>query len=715
MNLKPLFFSLLLLVYGSPASSQNKLLTIQDAVLKGKTSLAPKKLLNLAFLPGSDKYSYVDNQTLFVFEPGRSSPVFSLSLGALNRLLVAQNTDTLPGFDSQSWVSESSFAVKNTRAEWIYDLGKKSLTISTRPQTESGLKNLEVFKSGETYAYVQDNNVFVFAGGKKVQVTKDGSYEIENGKSVHRDEFGIHKGLFWSPEGNALAYYRMDQSDVTDYPIIDWTTYPAQNHNIKYPMAGSRSHYVTLHVYNLQKGTTIPIKTEGPKDQYLTNVAWSPDESRVYIAILNREQNHCWLNEYDANNGNFIKTLFEESDARYVEPQNPVIFVKYKPSQFIWQSRRDGYNHLYLYNTEGKLLKQLTTGKWEVKSIVGFDARGERLFFHANAESPVDQDFYAVDLKSCKIERLSSTNGFHTAILSDKGSFFIDNFTACYTPREYRICSTHSPLHVTFFKAENPIKDYQTGSWSLFSIKNAEGTELYCRMYKPVRFDSTKKYPVIVYLYNGPHSQYVLNTWMAGGELWYQYMAQKGYVIFTIEGRGTSNRGKEFEQVIHRNLGAREMEDQLRGLEYLKAQPFVDGSRVGIFGWSFGGFMSTTLMTRSPGSYKVGVAGGPVIDWSYYEIMYGERYMDTPQENKEGYNGNNLLNYVGNLKGKLLLIHGAQDNVVVWQHSIMYLKKAVEKGVQIDYFVYPGHEHNVLGKERAHLMDKICNYFIENL
>jgi dipeptidyl-peptidase-4 len=551
--------------------------------------------------------------------------------------------------------------------------------------------------------------------GKVNQITTDGSYEIVNGKSVHRDEFGIRKGTYWSTNGNYLAFYRMDQTDVSDYPIIDWTTYPASNKNTKYPMAGNKSHYVTLMVYNLKTNSTIQIKTTGPKDQYLTNVSWSPDEKKVYMAILNREQNHYMLNEYDVASGDFTKTLFEEKDEKYTEPSNAMLFVKNNPKQFIWQSRKDGFNHLYLYNIDGTLIRQLTKGNWEVKAVSGFDARGEHLFFHANEQSPVNQDFYSVNLKTGLMKRLTRDNGFHTDTLNSDGSFFIDNFTSCYTPREYRVVSTSTGKSITIFKAENPIKDYLLGRWNLFSIKNNEGTDLYCRIFKPANFDSTKKYPVLVYLYNGPHSQLVTNTWMAGGELWYQYMAQKGFIVFTLDGRGTSNRGKAFEQAIHRQLGTKEMEDQLKGVEYLKSLPYVDGGRIGLHGWSYGGFMTTSLMTRNPGVYKVAVAGGPVIDWSYYEIMYGERYMDSPQENKEGYEKNNLLNHVDKLKGKLLMIHGAQDDVVVWQHSILYQKKAVDKGILLDYYVYPGHMHNVLGKDRAHLMEKITNYFIDNL
>ncbi|MCC6371434.1 MAG: DPP IV N-terminal domain-containing protein [Bacteroidia bacterium] len=695
--------------------AQNKLLTVQEAVLKGRGALAPKRLQNLGLVPESKKVAYVDKNVLNSINAETGKTDWSLSTVDFNKTLSAASMDTVPAFEGLRWKSATEFWFTTKKGEWLYNTATKKITKSERKASDNTLEDLDEFKEGEVYAYTKDNNVYVFANGKSAQVSTDGSYEIVNGKSVHRDEFGISKGTYWSPKGNALAFYRMDQSDVSDYPIIDWSTYPAKNKNIKYPMAGNKSHYVTLRIYNVNTGKTVDVKTVGPREQYLTNIAWSPDETKIYIAIVNREQNHCWLNEYNASTGDFVKTLFEESDDKYIEPLNPMLFVKNNPKQFIWQSRRDGYLHFYLYNSDGSLVKQLTKGNWEVKDENGFDEKGENLFFTANEQSPVNQDLYMVNLKSGKVKRLTEGNGYHTGFVSKKGDVLLDVFTSCYTPVEYRVINVSNGKSSVFYKGENPIKDYKLGSWSLFSIKNNEGQDLYCRLFKPVDFDSTKKYPVLVYLYNGPHSQMVTNRWMAGGELWYQYMAQKGYIVFTLDGRGTSYRGKAFEQAIHRQLGTKEMEDQLKGVEYLKSLPYVDGNRLGVHGWSFGGFMTTSLMTRNPGVFKVGACGGPVIDWAYYEIMYGERYMDTPQENKEGYDKNNLLNYVDKLKGKLLMIHGAQDPVVVWQHSILYQKKAVEKGMQLDYYVYPGHEHNVLGKDRAHLMEKICNYFIDNL
>lgn len=697
------------------SQSETKLLSIQDAVLKGRSALAPKRLMNLNFIPNSTKFSYVDNNKVYVLNAEDGKEVLILSLIEFNSILKSKSMDTLMNLMSIEWQSDNSFSFKSKSGSFVYNLSSKSFSNSDKKEIDATLEDVDRVENSDTYAFVRDNNVYVSVNENVEQVTKDGSYEIVNGKSVHRDEFGIHKGTFWSPKANALAYYRMDQSDVTDYPIIDWSVYPAKNSNIKYPMAGNKSHYVTLHVYNLKSKSSITIKTEGPKDQYLTNIAWSPDETKIYIAIVNRAQNNCQLNEYDAQTGAFIKTLFEEKDDKYIEPQHPMLFVKNNPKQFIWQSRRDGYNHFYLYSSDGKLIKQLTKGAWEVKSENGFDEKGETLFFHANEQKPVNQDFYSVNLKSGKMTRLTKGDGFHFATLDKTGEFALDNFSSCYTPREYSIIQTTNSKSNRFFTAENPLKEYKTGSWNLFSIKNSEGTDLYCRLFKPCDFDSTKKYPVLVYLYNGPHSQLVTNTWMAGGEVWYQYMAEKGFIVFTLDGRGTSNRGKAFEQAIHRQVGTNEMNDQLEGVKYLKSLAYVDANRLGVHGWSYGGFMTTSLMTRHAGVFKVAAAGGPVIDWSYYEIMYGERYMDMPQENVEGYAANNLLNHVDKLKGKLLMIHGAQDNVVVWQHSIMYQKKAVDKGVQLDYYVYPGHEHNVLGKDRAHLMEKITNYFIDNL
>jgi dipeptidyl-peptidase-4 len=283
------------------------------------------------------------------------------------------------------------------------------------------------------------------------------------------------------------------------------------------------------------------------------------------------------------------------------------------------------------------------------------------------------------------------------------------------TPNRITLLDAQGKAMKTLLDAPNPLQDYKLGQIKLFSLKNKEGIELNARMILPPDFDAHKKYPVIVYVYGGPHGQMITNSFLRGWPLWYQYMAERGYIIFTLDNRGTNNRGLAFEQAIYQHLGTKEVEDQMVGVNYLKKQSFVDSTRIGVHGWSYGGFMTISLMTRRPGVFKVAVAGGPVIDWRYYEVMYGERYMDTPQKNPEGYEEASLLNYVKNLQGKLLIIHGTVDPVVVWQNSLLYLRKAIDLQKQVDYFVYPGDEHNMHGKDRVHLYQKITDYFMENL
>ena len=584
--------------------AQNKQLTIQDAVLKARTSLAPKKLQSLTFILGTEKFSYIDNNVLKVGDNISGKIVGVLSLKELNVSLVSLSKDTLEGLPNVSWKNGNQFYFSNKKEEFIYSLDKKVISQTDKRKGDITLVSFDNEPITGALTYCKNYNLFVAKDGKETQVTADGSSDIVyTGKNVHQNEFGIHKGTFWSPKGNYLAFYRMDQTRVTNYPIIDWTTYPAENKNIKYPMAGNQSHWVTLGIYDLKNNKTWYIKTDASigsatsdKEQYLTNIAWSPDEKHIYIAILSRNQNDMKLNEYDILTGNYVRTLLEEHDDKYTEPLNPMLFVKNNPTQFIWQSRKDGYNHFYLYNLNGGLIKQLTKGNWEVKTENGFDEKGERLFFHANAESPVNQDFYSVNLKTTEIKKLTSGNGFHTCVLDAKGNYLIDTYSSTHIPREYYVTNTNTKKSNSIFKAEDPTKDYKTGNWNLFTIKNNEGTDLFCRLFKPVDFDSTKKYPVIVYLYNGPHSQTVVNSWMAGGELWYQYMAQKGFMVFTIDGRGTAYRGKTFSHATHRQLGTKEMEDQLSGVNYLKSLPYVDVNRLGIYGWSFGGFMTTALI-----------------------------------------------------------------------------------------------------------------------
>jgi dipeptidyl-peptidase 4 len=722
---KALVFSFF--AFGFLLVNAQKNFSIEEAILNGRTTLAPSKLKFQTFTknPGELSYVFIEDARLndavgqgkecLTLIDIKGKKTRSTSLTELNDAVKKLGKEEMKYFPSIEWKDKTTFKFMFEKTFWEYDTKTKSLTNTKAGALTAGLENAEVSPDGITVVYTKDHNVILRISGNERPITTDGNSDLVYGEAVHRNEFGIEKGIFFSPNGTYVAFYRMDQSMVTDYPIVNWDEKPAKPKMIKYPFAGDKSHQVTLGVHNVVTGKTIYVKTEGDPEQYLTNIAWSNDESKIYIAVVNRAQTNMKLSEYSAASGAFIKTLFEENDAKYIEPLVPLMVVKNTPSQFIWQSNRDGYKHLYLYDFTGKMLKQLTKGNWEIKSINGFDAKGENLFFHCNYSAPVNQDFCSVNIKTGALKILTSGNGFHTCVMDASATYATDNFSNTTTPRITRIIDLKTAKFYDALVSPNPVAGYNIGKLKFFSIRNKENNDLYCRMFFPHDFDSTRKYPVVVYLYNGPHSQLVTNSWLAGADLWYHYMAQKGFIVFTLDGRGTDNRGKLWSQAIHRQCGAVEMEDQLSGVNYLKSLSYVDVNRLGVHGWSYGGFMTTSLMTRNAGIFKVAVAGGPVIDWSYYEIMYTERYMDTPQENPDGYSKNNLLNHIQNLEGKLLVIHGTNDDVVVWQHSLMLLKKAVEKKVQLDYYVYPGHLHNVTGKDRAHLMDKISNYFIENL
>ena len=554
-------------------------------------------------------------------------------------------------------------------------------------------------------------------------VERGDGYNIVLGESVHRNEFGIDGGLFWSPKGNRLAFYRMDQSMVVDYPIVNTKAREAEVRNIKYPMAGMKSHEVTIGVWDAATEKLVYLNTARDtsvheREMYLTNIAWSPDEQYVYIAKINREQNHMWLEQYDAATGDFKKVLFEETNPRYVEPCEPMIFTP-KGDQFLWYSMRDGYKHLYLYNLDGSLVKQVTKGEYEVEGFIQFDKKGENIFIYANKNNLDGRDAYRVNLKNGTMECLTNYNsaeGTHTVVINDEGTRMVDYFSAVDNPGEVNyVININKPANhrdYNIYRAENPLKDYAMPGVELGTIKAADGkTDLYYRLITPPNMEKGKKYPTLVYVYGGPHSQLVTDSWLGGGNLYFMFLAQQGYVVFTVDNRGTDNRGFEFESCTHRHLGEIEMADQMEGVKFLKSLPYVDQDRMGVEGWSFGGFMTITMKLAHPEVFKVGCAGGPVIDWKWYEIMYGERYMDTPQENPEGYEANSLLNKAQNLEGRLLVIQGAEDNTVVPQHSTEFIERCINNFKQVDYFMYPHHEHNVLGRERLHLYQKMFDYY----
>lgn len=661
-----------------------------------------------------DKLLYVKGDSIVQFpnESKQEEKLF-ITKKVLNIGLSGNGKEELKNLTSIDFpYADSTILSISKKDEFIlYNYADKKIVSSIAIAKDAS--NLDFSKESRLLAYTKDNNLYVISnGGQEQVVSSDDNKSIVSGQAVHRNEFGIAKGTFWSPKGNLLAFYKMDESMVTDYPLVDISARVAKDNSIKYPMTGMKSHQVRVGVYNPKTQETVFLKTGTPKDKYLTNVAWSPDEKSIYIAELNRGQDTCRLNRYNAQSGKLEATLFEETHPKYVEPEHPIQFLNNESGRFIWLSKRDGFNHVYLYDVQGNVLKQLTSGAWDVMSVLGFDEKNENLIYTSTQDSPIEEHIYKLNLKKGNITKLSKEAGVHAPLLSASGKYVCDVFSSQYVAGKVALTDVHANKTSMLYEAKNPYKDKKLPEIVLGSIKaNDKQTDLYYRLVKPVDFDPNKKYPVVIYVYGGPHSQLVTNSWMGQVRGWDVFMAEKGYVVFTLDNRGTSNRGADFENITHRRLGIVETEDQMTGVDFLKSQSYVDADRIGVHGWSYGGYMTLNLMLRHPDVFKVGVAGGPVTDWKYYEIMYGERYMDSPQENPDGYAESSMLNKASQLKGRLLLIHGDEDPVVVMQHNLQFIKSSIKSGTHPDLFIYPGHGHNMVGRDRVHLHEHITRYF----
>ena len=689
--------------------SQKKQLTLDQAVLQQHRALGAETLPSFQWIPTTDSYTYLNSYTkLMKASVSNTKAVEIISIEEVNKVLNAK----LNWFSGFEWKDKTtfyvndgfkfySFNITSKTGKLLYDLGETA-------------ENPTVQTTKENIAYTIENNLFVYQpDGKKIAITENADKNIVSGQTYARSEFGINNGIFWSPKGSLLAFAQKDESEVADYPLLNINTTPGSLTSIKYPMAGQKSEKPRIGIYNFATKSTVFILPQGKSDDYLTNVAWTPDEKFVIIAEVNREQNHMWLNKYDASTGKLIKTLFEEKNDKWIEPEHPVFFPSETSNNFAWISERDGFNNIYYYDIEGKLIKQLTSNKFVVRNILTSINKGSEIVFTSTGENPLNTLFYSVSITG-KQRLLTPDQGTHTISISPDGKWIFDEYSNHSTPSKSILLSNNGKKSIVLLEAANKLAEYAIGETEIGSIKNDGGTILYTRLIKPSNFDPTKKYPVMVYVYGGPHAQMITNEWLDGSNLWMHWMAEQGYLVFTLDNRGSGERGFEFESVIHRQCGTAEMEDQLAGVKYLKSLPYVDGNRLAVHGWSYGGFMTTSLMLRNADVFKVGVAGGPVTDWKYYEAMYGERYMDKPEENPEGYKQASLMNHVSKLKGDLLLIHGTVDDVVVLQHNYALVKKFVELGIQMDYFPYPMHKHNVYGKDRVHLMTKVLNYIIEN-
>lgn len=681
---------------------------------------------------GKEKILFTLNEVNETIKNGDKPYKLTHELKPLHSLMAVQ----LP------WADKTIALFRQSNYMMWYDFAEKKITKLAYLNDKAA--NFDFCKENGLMAYTVGSNLHVAEQGdfdKQVSPSlvagkEEGETGILYGQSVHRNEFGIMKGTFWSPKGTYLAFYRMDQSMVTDYPQVNTSTRIATPEPDKYPMAGMTSHKVTVGVYNVKTGKTVYLQAGDPTDRYFTNISWAPNEQHIYVIELNRDQNHSQLVRYNAVSGAKEAVVYEEKHPKYVEPQHPLTFLPWDDSKFIYWSQRSGFQHLYLMDTQKKTYPEkekgedgettireylqvtpLTQGDWLVQEILGFNAAKKEIIIGSTEVSPLQTNIYTLNVKTGKRTLIGKQDGTHQASLSANGTYLIDKFTSFSVPREISILPTNGKKGVNLLTATDPMyEQYNMPEITIGTIKAADGvTDLYYRLIKPVDFDPNKKYPAIIYVYGGPHAQLIHNNRFYDARGWDLYMAQKGYVMLTVDSRGSDNRGLKFENVTFRHLGVEEMKDQVKGAEFLQSLPYVNPEKIGVHGWSFGGFMTTNLMLTYPDLFKVGVAGGPVIDWKYYEVMYGERYMDTPQTNPEGYKGSDLKQKAGNLKGRLQIIIGGTDPVCVPQHSYTFLRACIEAGTHPDYFIYPEDGHNMIGRDRVHLHEHITRYFDDYL
>ena len=691
-------------------TAQNETIDL-DGVFLGKYRF--ERVDGLSWQPGTDNYAYIneDGDIMLVNAKSGKESVF--------RSKKNLNENGFKNLYSFQWVDAST--IFSPRHNSTLNYNGKTVTVNKFENVnwddviDQSIKN-------KVFVIKNDDGVFVQTALNDYQpilLCPDTGKNIVFGESVHRSEWGINEGQYISPKGNYIAFYRMDESMVEDYPLVNTTTPIATVENIKYPMAGRNSHQVKVGIFDVAKSAQAGkpvyhyINTDLSDGEFLTNVTFSPDEQYLYISHLNREQNHSKLIRYDLQSGNKVKVLIEEMDSRYVEPSDRMIFLK--SNNFLWISETDGWRHLYLYDFNGNLIRKVVDGRFDIVDVEGLDAKEEYVYFTmAPTEKPVNQYVCKAALKDGKITRIAATDGTHTPIFNEAKTYFVDYFTNVTTPRVISVVNNQGKTMKELKNCKNPYADCALGTTKMFPILNKEGDSLWCRLITPPNMDPTKKYPCLIYVYGGPHSQLVTNSFMSGG-VFLEFMAEQGYVVFTLDNRGTQNRGADFEKCIHRNLGVKEVEDQMCGVDYLKTLPYVDAKRIGLDGWSYGGFMTLSLITEHPEAFKAASCGGPVVNWAWYEVMYGERYMDTPQENPDGYEHANIIPKIKNVKCPLLVMHGCQDHTVVWQHTLELMRQAVTDGIEIEYFPYTAHDHNVMGMERVHLWNKLLRFHNQNL
>ncbi|BDS14828.1 S9 family peptidase [Aureispira anguillae] len=575
---------------------------------------------------------------------------------------------------------------------------------------------------GNKIAFVRSNNLFYkeVNSDKEIQITTDGAHnKIINGATdwVYEEEFSMSKAFAWSPEGTKIAFLRFDETMVKEFTYTSYNNelYPIYN-TFKYPKAGEKNSDVTVHIYDLTTKKTVQVQVKGDKDQYIPRIKWV-DDNQLCVTRLNRHQNNLALLLANPKNGS-TKVLLKEENKYFIDIHDNLTFLD--NGEFIWTSDEDGYNHIYLYNMKGKKVRQLTKGNFDVIRFYGLDAQKKMLYFQAAKEGAMHRGIYHAPLAGGAIKTLHHQKGVNSAQFSSTFDYYVNTYSNATTPPSYKVYKTQNNQLIRTIEENQPLnnqlKEYNMGKHSFFEFTNSDDVVLNGWVIKPADFDPNKKYPVFMYVYGGPGSQTVMDRWGGQNYMWFQMLAQKGYIIVSVDNRGTDARGQAFRKSTYMNLGGLETKDQIEVAKHFASQPYVDAKRIGIFGWSFGGYLSTSCLAKGADVFKMAIAVAPVINWKWYDTIYTERFMRSPKENNDGYEENSPINFAGQIRGKYLLVHGMADDNVHFQNAAEMARALIAKNIPFDEAYYPNKNHGIYGGyTRAHLYNKMTNFILDNL
>jgi len=723
MKITKLFFGITLFV-SSITIAQNKSFTLNEIwggafSTEGFQSLHSLKNGTQYSVLERDKASGASNINIYDYKTGEKAKT----------LVSSSSIDGLASFQGYTFSKDENRILLSSELEQIYRRSSRGIfhiydvpTQGIFKVSDKKIQSPLLSPDGNKIAYVLDNNLFMlnFVTGQEVQLTDDGKKnEIINGITdwVYEEEFSFVRAFDWSADSNKIAFLRFDERDVPEFSMDVYGKELYQKQDVfKYPKAGEKNAKVSLFVADLSAMTSDEIKLGDYKDFYIPRIKWTANPDVLSVQVMNRHQNNLDLVFVDAKT-KAPKIVLNEKDEAYVDITDNLTFLE--DNSFIWTSEKDGYNHIYHYAATGKLINQVTTGNWEVTQYYGYDTKNKKIFYQSVENGSVNRDVYAIGLDGKGKKRLSKKEGTNDAEFSADFSSYISYFSSATTPYEFTLNNGANGEVVREIKNNKTLLDNLKGydvRPKEFSTIQVNGETLNMWTIKPKDFDPKKKYPLFMYQYSGPGSQSVANTWHRANDYWYMMLAQQGYIVVCVDGRGTGLKGAKFKKATQNDLGNLEVQDQIAAAKQLGALPYIDASRIGIWGWSYGGFMSSNCLFKGPDTFKMAIAVAPVTSWRFYDTIYTERYLMTPQENAKGYDDNSPINFVKGLKGKFLLVHGSADDNVHVQNTMQLVEALVQANKDFDWAIYPDKNHGIYGgNTRLHLYNKMTNFIKENL